>query len=88
MLPVPSGGTGIDAAASSSIGRRRQRLFMVGCSSSGNKHTAQYIRTSAVYSDALRPNDYSDINVSIKLIQPRFGAVCGETAIFAVLEAR
>ena len=68
MLAVPSGGTGIDAASSSSIGRRRQRLFVVGCSSSGNKHTAQYVGTSAIYSNALRPNDYSDINASIKLI--------------------
>jgi hypothetical protein len=68
MLAVPSGGTGLDVAASSSIGRRRQRLFVVGCSSSGNKHTAQYTRTSAIYSNALRPNDYSDINGSMKLI--------------------
>ena len=68
MVAVPSGGTGRDAAASSSIGKRRQRLFVVGSSSSGNKHTAQYIRTSAIYSNALRPNDYSDINASIRLI--------------------
>jgi hypothetical protein len=67
-LAVPSGVTAILAEALSSIGRRRQGLFVVGCSSSGYKHTAQYIKTSAIHSNALWLNHYGDINARMKLI--------------------